>query len=175
MNAIVIYTSKYGYTETYARWIAEALDAPLCEASSVSPSQLIEYDVVVYGGGLYAGGIAGAKLVANNPCKALVVFTVGLATPESTDYSHLLERNFTEEQRSNTRFFHLQGGIDYRRLSVVHRAMMAFMKAQIAKKPASERSRDDQQLLKTYGAKVDFTNKSAIQPLVDYIRRHFPQ
>ena len=51
----VIYKSKYGSTKQYAEWIAQALDAPLFEASSVNPAQLAEYDVVVYGGGLYAG------------------------------------------------------------------------------------------------------------------------
>lgn len=170
MKAIVIYASKYGTTEKYARWIGEALDAPVCEASGVKPGSLLDYDLVIYGGGLYAGGIIGAKLVTNNPCKALVVFTVGLATPETTDYSDILARNFTREQLSVIKLFHFQGGIDYGRLGVVHKAMMAFMKNKIMKIPPAERSSDDHQLLETYGGKVDFTDKAAIEPLVAYVR-----
>ncbi|MDL2232025.1 flavodoxin domain-containing protein [Ruminococcaceae bacterium OttesenSCG-928-L11] len=170
MKAVVIYTSKYGTTEQYARWIAEELDAPLCEASSVKPSSLMDYDVVIYGGGLYAGGIIGSKLVAKNPCKALIVFTVGLATPETTDYSEILKRAFTREQLSAMKLFHFQGGIDYGMLGVVYKAMMAVMKKQIMKIPPTERSSDDRELLETYGGKVDFTNRATIKPLVDYVR-----
>ena len=95
----VIYQSKYGSTRQYAQWIARDLGAQLLERSAVSPASLREYDVVVYGGGLYAGGIAGVDLVAKYPCPPLVVFTVGLANPAITDYSEILNRNFSPEQR----------------------------------------------------------------------------
>jgi hypothetical protein len=52
--------------------------------------QLQDFDVVIYGGGLYAGGIIGSKLVTKNPCKSLVLFTVGLADPLITDYSEII-------------------------------------------------------------------------------------
>jgi menaquinone-dependent protoporphyrinogen IX oxidase len=168
-NIAVIYKSVYGTTKLYAEWIAEKLDASLFEASSIKPECLMDYDVVVYGGGLYAGGIIGAKLVAKNPCKSLVVFTVGLATPETTNYTDILAENFSDEKLKKTKVFHLQGGIDYRKLKTVHKAMMAFMKKRVEKKPVNERTSDDQHLLDTYGDKVDFTNKEAIIPLVEYI------
>lgn len=170
MKAIVIFSSKYGTTEKYARWISEAIDAPCYEASDIKPAALSDYDLVIYGGGLYAGGISGVKLVTNNPCKRLIVFTVGLATPELTDYSEILKRNFTPEQLSNTQLFHFQGGINYGRLGPVHKAMMAVMKKRISKIPPAERTNDDHELLKTYGGNVDFTNKMAITPLLDYIQ-----
>lgn len=47
----VIYKSKYGSTKQYAEWIAKELDASLFEATNIKPSQLLDYDVVVYGGG----------------------------------------------------------------------------------------------------------------------------
>ena len=86
----VIYKSKYGATKQYAVWIAESLEANIFEATDVSPSLLMEYDVIIFGGGLYANGINGVKLVTKNPCKSLVVFTVGLADPENTDYTEAL-------------------------------------------------------------------------------------
>ena len=169
-NIAVIYKSKYGTTKQYAKWIAEELNAPIFEAPSVKPAQLTDYDVVVYGGGLYAGGIIGVKLCTKNPCKSLVVFTVGLATPETADYSEILARNFTPEQLAETKVFHLQGGMDYGKLSVLHRAMMAFKKKESEKTPTADRTSDDQQLIETYGGKINFTNKDSIKPLVDYVR-----
>jgi hypothetical protein len=73
-----------------AAWIAEELRAELLKAGSVSPPKLREFDCLVYGGGLYVGGILGANRVAKNQYKNLVVVTVGLADPQNTDYTRIL-------------------------------------------------------------------------------------
>ena len=166
----VIYKSHYGTTRRYAKWISEELGAELFEEPGVRPEQLMEYDIIVYGGGLYAGGVAGSKLVAKNPCKSLVVFTVGLANPELTDFSEILSKNFTPEQQEQIKVFHLRGGIDYGKLSTVHRVMMAAMKKLTEKAPVAERTDDDHLLLETYGTKIDFTDKESITALVEYVR-----
>lgn len=166
----VIYKSVYGTTKRYAEWIAEELNASLLEASKVKPAQLMDYDAVIYGGGLYAGGILGVKLVAKNHFKHLVVFTVGLATPEVTDYSDILSQSFSAEYLQKIKVFHLHGGIDYEKLGLAHKAMMAFKKKESEKIPETQRTGDDQALLETYGKKVDFTNREAIKPLIEYVR-----
>ena len=174
MNIAVIYRSKYGTTKQYAIWIAEALEAQLFEINSIQPSQLITFDMVIYGGGLYAGGISGINLVTKNPCKKLVVFTVGLATPENTDYSEILEKNLPSEMLQSTKVFHLQGGIDYKKLGFIHKGMMAMMKTltknAMAKKNETEISNEDKEFMATYGQKVDFTNQDNIIPLVNYCK-----
>jgi menaquinone-dependent protoporphyrinogen IX oxidase len=165
----VIYKSIYGTTKRYAEWIAEDLGASLYEASNVKSIRLMDFDVVVYGGGLYAGSILGLKLVTKNPCNALVIFTVGLAAPEATDYSEVLSKNFTTKQLEKIKIFHLRGGMDYGKLSIVHKTMMAFKKKALEKKPMAERTSGNTQLLETYGGKVDFTDRNTIKPLIDYI------
>lgn len=167
---VVIYKSVYGTTKRYAEWIAQELDASLLEASKVKPAQLMDYDVIVYGGGLYAGGILGVKLVAKNPCKHLVAFTVGLATPEITDYSCILSQSFSAEYLQKIKVFHLHGGIDYGKLGLAHKAMMAFKKKEAEGIPEGKRTSDDIALIETYGGKVDFTNRETIKPLVEYVR-----
>jgi len=170
-NIAVIYKSKYGTTKQYAEWIAEALEAPIFESSGIKPSQLEEYDVVIYGGGLYAGGIDGVKLVTKADCKQLVVFTVGLADTAVTDYSGILKMNFTQEQLQNIKIFHLRGGMDYKKLNLIHKGMMAFMRKQTEKKPVAERTNDDHALLETYGKEIYFMDKETITPLVEYVRK----
>ena len=170
IKILVAYTSKYGSTRQYAQWIAEALNADLFAAKTVEPKVLSQYDVVIYGGGLYAGGIAGVKLVTQNPCKNRIVFTVGLADPNSTDYSAIINKNFTPELLEKTKFFHLRGGIDYNKLSPVHKVMMAMMKSMTEKKPESERDTEDKEFLKTYNSKVTFEDKKTINPVIDYVK-----
>ena len=168
-SIVVVYKSKYGATKKYAEWIAESLEAPLFEASSVNPSQLTEYDVVIYGGGLYASGINGVKLVTKNPCKSLVVFTVGLADPKITDYSEILSKTFSMEQLSEVKVFHWRGGMDYSKLGLIDKGLMAMVKKQAEKKPPAERTSDDQGVIETYGKKVDFTDRSVILPLIEFV------
>jgi len=166
----VIYKSKYGTTKRYAEWIAEALDAPLFESAGIKSSQLNAYDVVVYGGGLYARGIDGVKLVTENFSNALVLFTVGLADPQITDYTPILQKALTPEQLSKTKVFHFRGGVDYKRLSLIHKGMMALLKKEADKIPPDKRTSDDAGIIETYGKEIDFTDKAAIEPLVEYVR-----
>ena len=168
-NIAVIYKSYYGTTKRYAEWIAAELNASLFEASDIKPAQLLDYDVVIYGGGLYAGGIIGSKLVEKNQCKSLVLFTVGLATPETTDYTGIMAKSFSVEQLSMIKVFHLHGGIDYKKLGIVHRIMMAVVKRKAERTPTAERTSDDNLLLQTYGGRIDFTDRETIKPIVDYI------
>ena len=169
-NIVIVYKSRYGTTKRYAEWIAEALDAPVFEASEIKPAQLMSYDLVIYGGGLYVGGIDGVKLVAKNPCKALAIFTVGLADPRVTNYSEFFSKHFTENQLSQIKVFHLRGSIDYKRLGLIHKGLMAMLKQQTAKKNKSELTNDDKMLLETYGKSTDFVDKASIAPIVTFAK-----
>jgi len=169
-NIAVIYKSKYGTTKQYAEWIARELNADLFEVSGIKPARLMSYDAVIYGGGLYAGGIDGVRLVTKNPCKNLVVYTVGLADPETTDYSAILNMNFTQEQLEKTKIFHLRGAMDYKNLNLAHRGMMAMLRKMDMKKAESERTEEDKLFLETYGIKLDFMDKDTITPIIDYVR-----
>ena len=66
MNAIVIYKSKYGSTRTYAEWIAEDLGCKAVDAKGVKADDLLQYDTIIYGGGLYAEVINGITLLTKN-------------------------------------------------------------------------------------------------------------
>ncbi|MFV0342600.1 MAG: flavodoxin domain-containing protein [Anaerocolumna sp.] len=166
---LVTYTSKYGSTRSYAEWITKELNADLLPAKMVDPKTLNQYDIVIHGGALYAGGIAGVKLVTQNPCKNLIVFTVGLADPKSTDYSEIINKNLTPELQAKTKFFHLRGGIDYKKLSTLHKIMMYMMKRMIQKKPESELNTENREFLRTYNTKVSFEDKGTINPVIAYV------
>ena len=169
-GAVVIYKSKYGSTERYAQWIAQELGAPIFEAAQIKPAQLAPYDVVVYGGGLYAGGINGVGLVAKNPCKSLVVFTVGLADPGITDYSEVLKRNFPGDVLAKVKVFHLRGGIDYQKLGLAHKGMMAIFRKATDKKDMAQLSGEEKAIIETGGKSVDFTDKETIAPIVAFVK-----
>lgn len=168
---VVVYSSKYGSTQRYAEWIAEALGCPLRKAADTRIEDLLAHDPIVYGGGLYASGINGVSLITKNyerlQGKTLIVFTVGLADPAIEEqFEPILSKNFSPAMREHIRIFHLRGGIDYRRLGMLHKSMMAMLKKMVDKKPEADRTDEDREMLATYGAVVDFTDPASIGPLV---------
>ncbi|MCL1906274.1 MAG: flavodoxin domain-containing protein, partial [Clostridiales bacterium] len=165
----VIYSSKHGHTKRYAEWIAQALNAELLKASAVKPAQLASFGLIVYGGPLYAGGIDGIKLVTKNPCKSLVIFTVGLADPATTDYTTILNKNFSGAFLAKTGVFHLRGGLDHKNLGPIHKMIIGMVRKVALKKDASERTEEEELFLQAYNTKIDFTDKNTILPLVNHI------
>ena len=94
MKYLVTYASKYGSTKKYAQWIAEALSCDLMDAGDVKPGMLAQYDVLIHGGGLYAGGLSGISVITKNyellSGKPVILFSCGLADPNGPEnVSHI--------------------------------------------------------------------------------------
>ena len=175
MNAVVIYGSCYGSTQAYAEYIAQELSCPAVSAKEVTRADVEGRELIVFGGGAYAGSIAGAKRAAKlekyfGQAK-LLCFTCGLADPAKAktqdEARALLNKAFP--LHAGMPVFCLRGNMDYARLSAGHRAMMAMLIAFLKRK--KERSEEDEQLLATYGQKIEFLDLSTAQPLIAAAKR----
>ena len=178
MRILVTYASKYGTTKRYAQWIAEDLACDLRDSREVNAELLKSYDILIHGGGLYAGGLSGIQTIVKNydaiSNKRIILFSCGLADPEDPEnVAHIeagLEKVLTPEMREKIRQFHLRGGIDYSRLGLTHKAMMAMLRRVMLKKGYDNLRSEDQVMLDTYGGTVDFTNRKSLAPLLNYVR-----
>ena len=178
MRILVTYASKYGTTKRYAQWIAEDLACDLRDSREVNAELLKSYDILIHGGGLYAGGLSGIQTIVKNydaiSNKWIILFSCGLADPEDPEnVAHIeagLEKVLTPEMREKIRQFHLRGGIDYSRLGLTHKAMMAMLRRVMLKKGYGNLRSEDQMMLDTYGGTVDFTNRESLAPLLSYVR-----
>lgn len=178
-NCLVIYDSQYGFTEKYARWIGEECQCPCIRRKDVKPEQLSKYEKILYGGGLYAGKISGLKWFRKQlPAlsgKKVAIFTCGLADPSDPENTARIQKeiskNFSAEQMKSLSTFQLRGGIDYGRLSFVHKCMLEMMYRIMKKKSVESPKEEDQAFLETYGKAVDYTSKAAIQPLVEWMNQ----
>jgi len=170
----VIYKSRYGFTKKYAEWIAKELGAELRDAANTKPADLQAYDVILYGGGLYAGVVNGLSLLTKSfesiADKSLYLFTVGAAdVTDEQNTNHIraaINKVLTPEMQRKIKVYHFRGGIDYPRLNFVHRLMMGAMIKRLKKKPESEWRREDKEFIETYGQIVDFSDKTSIEPLI---------
>ncbi len=172
-DAVVLYSSRYGSTKRYAEAVAARLHCPALDTKK-GKGALSDYETIIFGGGIYAGGIRGISLLTKNfhklQDKRIFVFTVGIADPaDSERFSPMLAKTFSDEMRQKIRFFHFRGGMDYSKMSFLHRAMMKMLKSSIEKKPPSQRTDEDEGILRTFGGKVDFFDQNAVIPLVEAV------
>lgn len=173
MKTAVIYRSHYGSTEKYAKWLAEDLGADLLKADAVKPADFSRYDTVVYGGGLYAGGVNGLALLTKNMeslrDKRLFLFAVGASDmnrPENAETIRgALRQKLPPELWERLHIHHLRGGLQYSKMGFLHRTMMGMMIKMLRKKPESELRDDERGMLGAWGQDVDFTDRASLAPL----------
>lgn len=53
-KVVVLYQSKYGATQKYARWLAEELACDLVETKKANIEQIETFDIIILGGGISA-------------------------------------------------------------------------------------------------------------------------
>ncbi|MEN6316592.1 MAG: flavodoxin domain-containing protein [Clostridiaceae bacterium] len=170
-KTVVVYKSKTGFAKRYAEWIAEALQCDLKENAKMSLEDIIHYDTIIYGGGLYAVGINGINLIKNNydalKDKNLVVFATGVTPPREDDMVKVREMNFTEEQRKTIKFFYFRGGFNFSKLNMGNKILMTMMKSKL--KNEKTPSDDERDMLEAIDKPVDFTDRNNILPLIKYV------
>lgn len=175
MNAIVVYKTKYGSTKTYAEWIAEELDCEAIDAKKITADDLLKYDTIIYGGGLYAEVINGVTLITKNfnklKEKKIIVYTTGITPIECRDYYDKLvtEKNFKPEMLNYIKIFNFLGIMIINELSVVHKtAIKTLKKIMSGKENPTEM---EKLLVELCDADGDFTDREAIDDLIEYAKR----
>lgn len=171
MKAIVVYSSKYGTTQRYAQWIAEALECPAKKLRDVNAQELNTYDTIIYGGGIYAGSVSGLKKflprLGTAQGKRLVLFIVGMTNPSQTGaYDEIANRNLPAEWRERFEVFYLRGDQLFSKMSGMHKLMMRMPKAMIEKKPQAERTEEDHKFLESFGCDTVFSNREQVEPIL---------
>ena len=174
MNAIVIYKSKYGSTKAYAQWIADELGCMAYDAGSVKIDDIMKYDTIIYGGGLYAEVLAGVSLITKNieklKGKKLIVYTTGITPIDCRDYYDKLvvEKNFKKGEAESIKIFNFLGKMVVNELSLVHRtAIKSLKKLMSGKENPTEM---EKLLIELCDCDGDYTDKSAIEPLINYAK-----
>lgn len=173
----VIYKSKYGFTKKYAEWISQTLGADLLVASKVKVDELQKYTTIIYGGGLYAGSVSGISIITKNfdalKDKNIYLFTVGSSDVQDNaniEYIRAALNNvLTPDMQNAIKIYHFRGGLDYTKMSFIHRAMMGMMIKMLSKKPDSELSNDQKQMIQMHGKNVDFFDKDSICDMIQDI------
>lgn len=175
---LVLYHSNYGHTERYARWLAEDLEGDVRRIESVKLEDIAAYNSIIFGHSVYAGSYKYGKKIAEIiqafPDKKYYFFGVNLADSSQIENKKTLTDNVTaaigSENMDKIQLFFFRGGIDYPRLSFMHRSMMWMMDKMLKKKKDSEQTESDRALIQAYGKKIDFVDRRQIDPLIQAIQ-----
>ena len=154
MSRIIIYKSKTGHTERYARMLSEELNIP---CYSYKDSKVNENDEVIFLSYIYASKITRlSKILKKYNVK--VVIAVG-ALAYSKDYLNTLK----DANNIKLPFFYLRGGIDYSKLNFFFRKFLPVIGKDIAK--------DDKELLNLFKNGGDFVTKDNLNEVLAFFSK----
>jgi menaquinone-dependent protoporphyrinogen IX oxidase len=175
-KVLVMYFSKYGSTQKYAEWIASELKGDVYNIKKIKQDIFKNYDTIILGSGLYAGGIEGINIIIDNyetiKEKRLVIFTCGLAdytkTENINEINKRIEKMLPASIKENIKIYFLRGGINYKKLNLKHKIMMRLKKKIVMQKEIL--NEENKEFIETYGKTIDFTNKSNIMEIIEYCK-----
>ena len=171
MQTLITYGSQYGSAEHYARKFGECMHLPALSYREVKSTA--GYDRIIHFGALYAGEVLGlGKIVQQLPQKAeLVIVTVGLADVQDGEniqnIRDSIRRQIPEDVLERARIFHLRGAIDYSKLNLKHRTMMALLYAKAKGLPEEKKNAETRAMIETYGKQVSFVDDRALTELAN--------
>ena len=195
-RTIVLYTSKYGAAETYARWIAEALGCRAVPLDKFSKKELQGYDTVIYGGGVQAGGIRGleqftkwikgdlklrqmAKRGTISEAEAAeigafdrqyYIFAVGISLDSEANRLQLRDINFDKDWLRELPCFFLPGAFNPAKLAGVDKAIIKVATKMFLDKPEAQSAAEDAQVLRYFETGCDLIDRTRTTALIEAVK-----
>lgn len=172
MKSIVIYSSKTGFTERYARWIAEDLQCTCKPIKDVRNSELSDYDCVIYGGWLMAGNIKDIlklRQLKGLGEKKIIIFAVGLTPMGEEDIvEKMKDTNLNQDEIEKIPFFYFEGGLNYEKMGFINKRLMKTLRKNLGKK--KELSEGESLMMNRLEGSCDGTDRAYIAPLVEMVK-----
>lgn len=175
-KTIVIYKSKYGATKQYAQWIGEALDCRVMDFDQMSKQELTNYDNIIYGGGVQAGGIKGFDKfkkwirkylwLVEKPEKNIIVFAVGINLQTSETRKQLRDINFNKKWLRGLTCYFLPGAYNPELVTGSDKMLMGMVKKMLNGKSEGERTPEDKVLIDAIENGCNFIDKEAVKPII---------
>lgn len=169
-RTVVIYKGKYGSTEQYARWIAEALSCDMVEADRFAARDFAKYDNIIFGGALQAGGIKGFDLIRKNRRrlaeKKVVVFVVGLNVDNKESRMQVREINFDKSALKGLTAYYCMGAFDPSAVKGVDRGIINLTLKMMGQKPESQWTDQERRLYHDMTEGANYVDRKYIEPVL---------
>ena len=193
-KTIVIYKSKYGTAERYARWIAEELQCEARSLEGMKARDLESYDNIIYGGGVHAGGIEGFDTFRKwikpilkeayygsfdegvnfrqdwyKTSKKIVVFAVGINVQNFDARAELRNVNFDKKWLRPLTCYYLGGKYEPERVQGADKMVMKFT-TKLLRDKGLNMNADERALLDRIENGCDLVDRSQIEVILNEFR-----
>ena len=167
---LILYQSRTGFTERYARWLGEALEAPAIPLRDYSKGLEQAYEVLVCGGPVYGNELDGLKtfrrIRKGAPDKRFLYFATGVRPDSPRTRRLVLGYNFKEKEQPELYYF--QGGLCQERLEPGQKALLTGFRSMIQRR--RDLQEEDRSLLERLHTDGDYTDEAQIAPLVERLK-----
>ncbi|HHV09948.1 MAG TPA: hypothetical protein GXX75_06700 [Clostridiales bacterium] len=171
MKTIVVYQSSTGFTKKYAQWIAEELSCDLADHEAAS-KKISDYDVIIYGGGITAGRIAGLDKLKKNPHiygKKLILFATGATDRNASKIiNSIRDNNLSQQEQESIPFYYFESGINYENMGFFSKTLLKGMCKSLQKK--KDRTDEETGMMNALMKSNDHSDKALIKPLITYVK-----
>jgi len=173
MKTVILYQSKYGSTKKYTEWLAAELSCDVIETRQAKIDEIQKYDIVILGGGIYAGGIAGISFIKKNfeklRDKKVIVFAVGASPYSEEAISELRKRHFKDDFEGIP-LFYCRGAWNENVMTWKDRALCSMLKKAVAKKDPANYEPWEAALAQALGNICDWTEKKYLEPIIENVK-----
>lgn len=177
MKGIILYQSKYGATEQYAKWLAEEMQFDCVKISEADISKVLAYDIVVAGGGIYASGIAGLSFLRGHmevlQGKILAAFCVGASPYDEKAMQKLYSANF-KDTLQDIPCFYCRGAWYESRMKFKDRMLCKMLQKAVLRKDPSTYEPWEDALVHAMGGDCDWTDKQNLAPMIAHLQAYVP-
>ena len=161
---VIVYTSNTGYTERYAKMLADELSLPIYELNTAK-KHLEKNTPVIYMGWLMASHVKDFSK-ASKLFDVKCLCGVGMG-PTGTQLS---EVRSAEGLSDDFPLFTLQGGFSMDKLSGIYKFVMGMLVKMIEKKP--EPTEEEKWMVSTIRSGGDFVSADNLSEIIDFCRNH---
>lgn len=178
MDIAIVYCSQTGFTEKYARWLAEDLGCEAVPYAERGRVDLAETDILIFCSWFHAASVKGSKwlkkAMSEHPSLQVVVLVTG-ATPmpcemwPASEAEDAFRRTFPESEYPDLPHFYCHGGFDFDRLGAPDKVAMRMFFKMNAK--AAETDPKAAEMLRVMGDGFDGTRREYLEPALSLIRQ----
>jgi len=152
IKVLILYRTKYGSTEQYAKWIAEEVRADLVKIEDFDTARFDQYGAIITGSPTYMGKIQIKDFLEKNwdalKTKPVFLFNIGLFPGESPESKKSFEM-IPAHIRDHIKYMKLPGKIDMKKLKFTEKVIARMVKTDIP----------------------DTVSKDQIDPIIDWARK----
>ena len=125
-RTVIIYSSKYGSTETYATWIRDELECDIIKYSEANKELINNYEIIILGGYLCLRNFKDIDIIKENldkfKNKKIIIFCTGALKDGNKILDDILKKEL--DNFNNIKVFYLRGAYNYQNLYITDKILI---------------------------------------------------